>query len=70
MMMVELEVSCVDFSRVGDRKGFFICPSSSDVSVGVKAGVSRGLGSVLGDWEKVLVCLEVGEVRKGRARGL
>lgn len=38
--------------------------------MGVKAGVRRGFGSVRSDWEKVLMCLVVGEVRKGRARGL
>lgn len=70
MVMTEFRVSWVDFSRMGDRKGFLSSPSSSEVSVGVKAGVRRGLGRVLGDWESVLLCLVVGELRNGRARGL
>ena len=70
MMMVELRVSCSDFSRDGDRKGYLRSPSSSDVSTGVRAGVWSGGGIARGDWEKVLMCLLYGEVRKGKARSL
>lgn len=70
MWMVEFIVSWADLSCIGDRKGFLSSPSSSEVSVGVKAGVRRGVGSVRGDWEKGLMYLAVGEVRNGRVRNL
>lgn len=70
MQMVEVRVSCSDFARTGDRKGFLSSPSSSEVSTGVKAGVSKGCGTPRGDWENGLMCLLVGAVRKGKARGL
>lgn len=62
-------VSWADRSRIGDRNGFLSSPSSSEVSTGVRAGVSKGCGRVRGDCEKVLMYFIVGEVRKGRVRG-
>ena len=40
--------------------------SSAEDSAGVRVA---GLGLTRKDWEKRRVCLVVGEVRKGRARG-
>lgn len=61
-------VSCLDFSRTGDRNGFLASASSSDVSTGVKAGVKRSGGGARGDCEKMLLCCVLGEVRNGRGR--